>query len=69
MAEEKRADSSTQLEVDEAILDYLLFTATQALLEDFKALKDGTLVALAQGAADIPLQLVDCESDPSSLND
>jgi len=34
MAMEKRADPENQLEVDEAILDYLLYTAIRALLDD-----------------------------------
>lgn len=33
---ERRADPSTQLEVDQAILDYLLYNAIQALIRDYR---------------------------------
>lgn len=62
MAGEKCAERSTQLEVDEAILDYLLFTAIQALLHDTEASEYDRCMAGASEAVDIPLQLVDCES-------
>lgn len=33
---EKAASKSTQLDIDQAILDYLLYTAIKALLNDYK---------------------------------
>ena len=62
MATGRCADASTHLDVDEFILDYLIFTATKALLEDYSRLKDRRVEAQEQGASNIPLQLVDCKS-------
>jgi len=60
MAEARRAAPDTQLDVDLMILDYLLYMATKALLEERQAEKEGS--ALSDGAKpDLPLQLVDCK--------
>lgn len=66
MAEARRADSDTQFDVDLMILDYLLYMATQALLEERKAEKEGS--ALPDGAKpDLPIQMVDCRFSRHSM--
>lgn len=59
---DKSADPILQLEIDEWILDYLMFSAITALLEDYKGLKVGSQDASdKQERASLCLQLVDCE--------
>ena len=59
---DKSADPILQLEIDEWILDYLMFSAITALLEDYKGLKGGSQDASdKQERASLCLQLVDCE--------
>lgn len=57
---ERCADPLTQLQIDEAILDYLLYTAIQALLRN---LQSAILGLRSKNFDDIELQLqlVDCE--------
>ena len=71
---ERRADPSIQLEIDEAILDYLLYMAVTVLLGDAKSkskakvrkLDDSALCKQRRPAAqthiepDVSLQMVDC---------
>ena len=59
---ERSADPLLQLEIDEWILDYLIFSATKALLDAYKASKDGLRDAsdLCERAS-VCIQLVDCE--------
>ncbi|KAI9871732.1 MAG: hypothetical protein M1830_002520 [Pleopsidium flavum] len=60
MAEDRHADPATQLTVDEMILDYLLFMAAKALLEDRKAQRTGTQVPPSVVChADLALSMVD----------
>lgn len=58
--EEREADQSTRLEIDEAILDYLLFTAINALVEESRMRQNELERSQKHGIADLPLQLVDC---------
>ena len=60
---QRSADPILQLEIDEWILDYLMFSAIKALLEDYKDLKDkpGGL-SNRQGRSNLCLQLVDCKN-------
>ena len=56
----KLPDPETQLEVDEAILEYLVYVATAALLRDAQARgKDGPLIS-PRVQADLIIQMVDC---------
>lgn len=55
---EKRADILTQLSIDEAILDYLLYTAIKSSLAYIQSAINSALDA---GKIELPLQLVDCE--------
>ena len=56
------ADPLLQLEIDEWILDYLIFSATKALLEAYKG-SEGGLVDTSEKheRASLCLQLVDCK--------
>ncbi len=58
--DERRTDSSRQLEIDEAILDYLLYTAIRALLEDTKSSKEQHGESETPAQAYLILQMVDC---------
>lgn len=64
LTDQRRANPATQLEVDNAILDYLIFTATRAVLLDFRPISDRPDGATEQSTADMPLQLVDGEPGP-----
>lgn len=61
MTTEKCADPATQLEIDEAILDYLLHTAIAAVLEDSGARRTCKDVFVRPDRTDLPLQMVDGE--------
>ena len=59
---QRSADPILQVEIDEWILDYLIFSAIKALLEDYKQLKDKPGdVSNRQGRSSLCLQLVDCK--------
>ena len=58
---ERRANPKSQLEIDEWILDYLMFMAIKYVLEDYKRMKTPGEDASGQGKAGVPLQLVDCK--------
>lgn len=49
-----------QLQIDEAIVDYLLYTAIKALLRHLQSAIQG-LVSKDHDKIEVPLQLVDCE--------
>lgn len=55
---ELRADILTQLSIDEAILDYLLYSAIKSLLAYIQSAINGGLDA---EKIELPLQLVDCK--------
>ncbi len=59
MTEDRYADPATQLTVDEMILDYLLFMATKALLEDRKTQRSGMQLLPQNCHADLALSMVD----------
>ena len=60
---ERRADPSTQLEIDQAILDYLVYSTIKALIRDYKATRhnDGGQVN-GSTCVGTMLELVDCRS-------
>ena len=59
---ERSADLLLQLEIDEWILDYLVFSAIKALLEDYKASKGGPGdTTERQEQVSVLIQLVDCK--------
>ena len=59
---ERSADPLLQLEIDEWILDYLVFSATKALLEAYKGSKPGPgNESDKRERASVCLQLVDCK--------
>lgn len=58
---ERFADTLTQLSIDEAILDYLLYTAIKSLLTYIQSAITGGLDSNNQEKIELPLQLVDCE--------
>ena len=60
MTTEKCADPATQLEIDEAILDYLLHTAISAVLEDYRIRRSCEDASVCPDRAGLPLQMVDC---------
>ena len=58
---ERCADPSTQLEVDQAILDYLMYSAIQILVRDYREIKHKNGHNHKQGASvGTMLQMVDC---------
>ena len=57
---ERFADTLTQLSIDEAILDYLLYTAIKSLLAYIQSAITGGLDSNNQKRIELPLQLVDC---------
>ncbi len=63
--EEKRADATTQLGVDEAILDYLAYKATKAVLRDFRKSRCASVQETAKPRCGLQLDLVDCELLPT----
>lgn len=58
---ERCADTLTQLSIDEAILDYLLYTAIKSLLAYIRSAITGGPDSKNQQKIELPLQLVDCE--------
>lgn len=63
MPNSQHADPETQLEVDEMILDCLLYKATEAVLAEEHNVQCATLPAdEVKVTAEIPLNLVDCMS-------
>lgn len=58
---ERCADTLTQLSIDEAILDYLLYTAIKSLLAYIQSAITGGPDSKNQESIELPLQLVDCE--------
>lgn len=64
---ERCADPLTQLQIDEAILDYLLYTAIRALLRNLQS----AILGLRSNDLDdieFQLQLVDCELHKTRIN-
>ncbi len=61
MIMERTADPLLQLEIDEWILDYLIFSAIKAFLEDYEAFKaeSGGHASDKQERSTVCLQLVD----------
>lgn len=61
---EKSASKSAQLDIDQAILDYLLYTTIKALLNDYKLARshgdDGSVKQEAKSL--LCLQMVECRS-------
>ena len=64
---ERCANPKSQLEIDEWILDYLVFMAIKYVLEDYKSSESPGENANARGKACLPLQLVDCKQPQSQL--
>lgn len=64
---ERCANPKSQLEIDEWILDYLVFMAIKYVLEDYKSSESPGGNANARGKAGLPLQLVDCKQPQSQL--
>lgn len=60
MADEKSADPATSLEVDLMILDYLMYSATKALLDVHSVHKEQKY-ALRNGRHDMLINMVDCK--------
>ena len=55
-------DPETQFEVDEAILEYLIYIATAALLQDARARGKENLLVSKEIRVDLALQMVDCRA-------
>lgn len=55
---ERRANPSTQLEIDQAILDYLVYSAIKAFIYDYRTTRRESSGHVS--LADTILQLVDC---------
>lgn len=59
--DEKEANPELQLEIDSWILDYQIFQATKACLEEYKAWRDGVILPESANP-DLPLAMVDCNN-------
>jgi len=62
------ADSELQIEIDEWVLDYLIYNAIGDVLEDYKSLWTKVDHDYEQEKGALPLQLVDCEYSISTTN-
>lgn len=67
---ERFADSTTQLGVDEAILDYLIYNAIKTLLEESKAITSSNIddPGRLPNGVELSLQMVDCGFGLKHLN-
>ena len=63
MTKERRADPATQLMVDEMILDYLLYMAAKAILQDRETQKGSVQPSLQDFRADLLLSMVEGRCD------
>ena len=61
---ERCADPALRLEVDEFILDYLVYMALKGVLKDYKRAQSGARNVKLQGAADLTLHMVNGEQSP-----
>jgi hypothetical protein len=68
MVEDKRAEEGAQAEVDEMILDYLLYHALKAVLDERNELRKGSKVWDGESKADMPLSMVDCKFSMPKLS-
>lgn len=55
---ERRADPALRLEIDEFILDYLVYMALKGILKDHKRAQSGARNARLQGEAGLKLHMV-----------
>ena len=60
--DEKRVDAAVQLDVDEMILDYLIFTATANILSDYGDCGKVDEQTSSFQRTDVLLQMVNCQS-------
>lgn len=60
---DREADPPTQLMIDEAILDYLIYTAIRRILES-----PGNTTAFSDDRTDLPLEMVGCKDMGSMLS-
>ena len=58
----KRADPESQTDIDIAILEYLIYMATMALLVDAQTRVWDSLSTASSRKTEVSLQMVDCES-------
>lgn len=52
---------SSQLRVDEAILDYLIFSATHKLIEEAKLVLANDMYPKMEAPLELSLEMVDCK--------
>lgn len=62
---ERCADPNTQLEIDEAILDYLIYTGIKALLQKSKSVILNNNNGEPHNEVELSLQMVDCRFLPN----
>ncbi len=65
---ERCADPASRLEVDEFILDYLVYMALKGVLKDYKRAQSGARNAKSQGEAGLTLHMVDGEQPHFNTN-
>ena len=58
----KRSDPDSQSDIDIAILEYLIYMATMALLVDAQTRDQVSLSTASSRKTEVSLQMVDCES-------
>ncbi len=65
---ERCADPESRLEIDEFILDYLVYMALKGILKDHKRAQSGARNMKLQGAAGLTLHMVNGEQSLLNTN-
>ena len=65
---ERCADPALRLEIDECILDYLVYMALKGVLKDYKRAQSGARNAKSQGDAGLTLHMVNGEQSHFNTN-
>ena len=65
---ERCADPASCLEIDEVILDYLVYMALKGVLKDYKRAQSGARRIKLQGDAGLILHMVNGEQSPLNTN-
>ena len=65
---ERCADPALRLEIDEFILDYLVYMALKGILKDYKRAQSGARNARLQGEAGLTLHMVNGKQSQLNTN-
>lgn len=67
LKERRRADATTQLQIDESVLEYLAYKATKAVLREFQVFEEASSRGTKKQQRASSLDLVDCELRTSEM--